>query len=709
MGKIFDQGIIIGIGLMCLLGCQEAEVEQPATPEPSIVQQMDEAVYPGVIQIKFKQDADADSIEAYLKRRGRTRMGVAQLDAVGEKYNIKNIERIFRYSPEFEEVHRRFGLHRWYRLELDESRNTRSAVIDYAALPEIEIAEPVYRKVYYGGGKITPVEIAQVAAAASSHAPFNDPLLCKQWHYDVTDSVKIALQSANIHLFRAWKVNTGNPNVIVAVNDEGIDVTHPDLAANLWVNLRETKNGQDDDGNGYSDDIHGYNFYDNSGEIVAMDHGTHVAGTIGAVNNNGIGVSGIAGGNGSGNGVRIMCCQIWQKQAAEIGRYAAEALVYNADMGAVISQNSWGYGTSNAMEKAVAEAIDYFVQHAGYDKDGNQVGPIKGGVVIFSSGNLSNNSELYYPAAYSPCIAVSATDHRNKRPSYANIGRYVDISAPGGSSELGVLSTISGGKYGYMNGTSMSCPHVSGIAALIASQYGGMGFTKEDLETRLLESKQSLRPYEPKLWVDMGQGIADASMALEANDSTCPEPVKDLQVVLDENKDFQLSWTVTADAKDGTASRYYLYYSEKELNASNYRNANSVIIDLTAPTVGKQIGYTLPDLDEGQDYWFAVVGEDFWGNVSALSNIVTYTAIADDAVKAGPNPVKKELTITWGKNYQKKLSVAFYDMSGRLVLSRSLDGAAGKAIVNLSALAPGMYTMRLEADGGSKVVKIVKR
>lgn len=708
MGKIFDKGIVIGIGLVCLLGCQEAEVEQPAVPEPSVMQQMDEAVCPGVVHVKFKEDANADKIEAYLRGKGKARTGIAQLDAVGEGYGIKNIQRIFRYSPEFEEAHRRFGLHRWYRIELDERRNTRSAVIDYAALPEVEIAEPAYRKVFYGGGKITPVEIQQ-AAAAVSNAPFNDPLLCKQWHYDATDSVRYVLPEANIRLFRAWKVNTGDPNVIVAVNDEGIDVTHPDLAANLWVNPKEAQNGQDDDSNGYVDDIHGYNFYDNNGQIRPMDHGTHVAGTIAAVNNNGIGVCGIAGGDGSGNGVRIMCCQIWQQEAAEIGRYAAEALVYNADMGAVISQNSWGYRSPNVSETPVIEAIDYFIEHAGCDNNGNQVGPMKGGIVIFSSGNLKGNGDRYYPAAYDKCIAVSATDHKNKRPDYANIGSWVDISAPGGSSELKVLSTMAGGRYGYMDGTSMSCPHVSGVAALIVSQYGGMGVTREDLETRLLESKQNLRPYEPKLWVDMGRGITDASMALEANDSTCPEPVKDLQVVLDENKAFQLSWTVTADAKDGTASRYYLYYSERELNASDYRNANSVIIDLTAPTVGKQVGYTLPDLDEGQDYWFAVVGEDFWGNVSALSNIVTYTAIADDAVKAGPNPVKKNLTITWGKNYQKNLSVAFYDMSGRLVLSRSLDGAAGKAIVNLSALAPGMYTMRLEADGGSKVVKIVKR
>src|SRR6185436_19971905 len=113
----------------------------------------------------------------------------------------------------------------------------------------------------------------------------------------------------DIALFRAWGLTTGTPNVVVAVTDGGAQVNHPDLAASMWVNTGEIPgNGIDDDNNGYVDDINGYGFGDNTGEIAPDDHGSHTSGTIGATTNNGIGVSGVAGGSGSGDGVRLMSC-----------------------------------------------------------------------------------------------------------------------------------------------------------------------------------------------------------------------------------------------------------------------------------------------------------------------------------------------------------------------------------------------------------------
>ncbi len=217
--------------------------------------------------------------------------------------------------------------------------------------------------------------------------------------------------------------------------------------------------GVDDDANGYVDDIHGYNFEHDRGAVDPQFHGTHVAGTIAAVNNNGIGVSGIAGGSGNDDGVKIMSLQILGGAPIE------QSYIYAANNGAVISQNSWGYTTPGFVDQSVLDAIDYFIDEAGAYPGS----PMKGGIVIFASGN-SNTLTAYYPAYYERVMAVSALGPDWKKASYSNYGDWVEISAPGGDQATGpkngVLSTIPDSQYGYIQGTSMACPHVSGIAAL---------------------------------------------------------------------------------------------------------------------------------------------------------------------------------------------------------------------------------------------------
>ena len=187
----------------------------------------------------------------------------------------------------------------------------------------------------------------------------------------------------------AWSITAGDPSVVVAVVDSGIDMTHPDLRINQWANMGEVcGNGLDDDNNGFIDDCRGYNFADNTGSDLQGDgsHGTHCAGIVAADSDNGIGVAGTAGGTAGRPGASLMILTTFGAQGT--GGFD-EAIVYGADMGAAISSNSWGYTSVGAYDQAVLDAIDYFNTYGG----GNVS---DGGIVVFAAGN-DNSDGQYYP------------------------------------------------------------------------------------------------------------------------------------------------------------------------------------------------------------------------------------------------------------------------------------------------------------------------
>lgn len=706
----------------CLLASCQNEPMEKAEPQQSVIQMQKEAFVQGKIRVKFKSDTDIKVIEALSGKTKSpvTRTGIAAFDALGGEYGIKSVRRLFPYSPKFEARHRKHGLDLWYELEIDSTLNTRSAGLSYQDLPQVEYAGPVYKVKNLGNDEFIPYSEPALPVGTGTRAqmPFNDPLLNMQWHYD-RGKLMTPLDGANIGLFEAWKQNTGSPEVIVAVFDGGIDFNHEDLAANMWVNEAE-KNGEpgkDDDGNNYVDDIYGYNFEGRTGTIVPESHGTHVAGTVAAVNNNGKGVCGIAGGDGSGNGVRIMCCQILGDGGSSASN--PDAYVYAADMGAVISQNSWGYTVPGLSDPSVKVAIDYFIDEAGNPED-HPNSPMRGGIVIFAAGNDGMAAAMFYPAAYEECIAVTATDYRNERASltekdhskgtyYANVGDWVDISAPGGMIEnpYGVLSTVPENGYGYKCGTSMACPHVSGVAALIVSQQKGPDFTSEKLKQILLSSVLDLSEFDPNHARYMGKGLVRADKAINPNDNAGPEVVSDLAVTGFSPDGCTLSWKVTKDEGDGVPALYRLYYSTKEITESNYTSARSLELLLEKPSVGDVCSLNVGGL-EGGLYYFAVLGEDHWGNKSPLSNVVTHCVLAPTESRVYPVVVKNETMVYLGAAFQGTVSVKIYDAAGnRVVEQKFKDEHMLK--VQVSGLASGVYTLKVKASGAEGTFRIVKK
>ena len=482
----------------------------------------------GELLIKFSPEMSdiLDQAQKSQTRAGKaTRSGIPSTDEVLDILGSYSFERVFPVDANTEARTREAGLHLWYTVKFSKGTDLKVAAERLKQLGEISKVQTNGRikRAYNTDSKriyLSDKALQQKATRAAANGEPNDPGFVSQWHYrnlgegnydfeNLNNNHVGAKAGCDVNALEAWKSCTGDPSIIVAILDEGVMYTHPDLAANMWCNPGETVQGAktDGDGNGYEGDLHGYNFVSESGDITWTDandsgHGTHVAGTIAAVNNNGIGVSGVAGGDGTPNsGVKIMSCQVFSGQNSVTLAGEARAIKYAADNGAVILQCSWGYNSSEssiingytpgpATEKEWAEtyplekeALDYFINNAGSPN-----GVIDGGIPVFAAGNEYAGNPAF-PGAYSKCVCVSAVAADYTPACYTDFGSLVTLSAPGGDleyySKIGeeedeywaetaeqkgaVLSTlIQNGKpaYGYMEGTSMACPHVSGVAAL---------------------------------------------------------------------------------------------------------------------------------------------------------------------------------------------------------------------------------------------------
>lgn len=522
---------------------QESPEESAESSGPIIINESPAAVK-GELILKLKSTATRATGSS-----GDALEGTREVSDVLAQTGKFRLERLFPECGRFEARTHSEGLDTWYIATFDKSLETSDVVAQLkkcGSVESIEYSLPVVMSDAEGQG--SPVSAPMAVSSARREAfPFNESKAVQQmqWHYNNTGSIfgSTGLVGADADVWAAWKLCTGDPDVIVAVIDQGVKPDHEDLAANMWVNKGEIPgNGIDDDGNGYIDDVYGFNFVDNKGTITtssSLSHGTHVAGTIAAVNNNGLGVNGIAGGSGHNDGVRIMTLQTLG--ASESGSSGSglggivRAMKYAADNGAVICQNSWGYNQklswntwTRSSFSALRRAIDYFVKYAGVDENGEQTGPMKGGIVIFAAGNEGVNYQSF-PAADKSVVSVASYSYTGDAAYYTNYGSWVDISAPGGDTYIdsnygGVYSTsvakdgTSG--YEYMQGTSMACPHVSGACALAVSYYYGkekrMGLTPDMLRSALLSSARPINANLSAPYVgNMGVGMLDTYRLLQ--------------------------------------------------------------------------------------------------------------------------------------------------------------------------------------------------
>lgn len=563
-GKI----LLIGLAGMLAVACATDTVDQPqATPEASVAKKFVNTSSDAV-QGKLLFYVDKGSV-AQLEAASTTTTGISQIDAAAAEIGATSIKQVFNMKVNAD-LKRELGMDRWFSIEFSEDADLDAAAKVLASVDKVQRVEfsTIVRAPKVDAPEV--VELANVGTTRAGEFP-NDPYFGKQWsllnegnrnvaegkeptYADYTGEGFVSpyvKKGADINVVPAWDLvaSKGSTDIIVAVVDNGVDFNHEDLKDNMLVNEKELNGveGVDDDDNGYVDDVYGYNFYTNSPVITfGSGHGTHVAGILGAVSNNGKGIAGVAGGNGNG-GVRILCCQMLADEGEAFNEAgydsAAKAMEYAADRGAVISNNSWGNDpgillNDNSYKVNMSlryDAFNYFMKKKNHPA-------LDGGIIIFAAGN-EGASMAGYPGAYNEYISVTSTGPDGLPAYYTNYGPGCNIAAPGGEffvNQFGhamrsgcILSTLPDNKYGYMQGTSMATPQVSGIAALMLSYASEIGksYSLDQFNTMLLTSvnnidrylydgqkkmtlsgEMSLAPYEGK----MGTGSIDTYRALMA-------------------------------------------------------------------------------------------------------------------------------------------------------------------------------------------------
>lgn len=718
--------------LALLAGCQK-DPDTESTP----VRDTDKVE--GVIRMKLDRET-AEALNVIRTRSGRVLTGNISFDELCERYNVTGMERLFADNGCAERT-RKAGLDLWYIIRFEGSAE--QVAEDFGEIAGVNHVE-IPRRITKVGGMSrksgTPWrKLMALPKAAPSNYPFNDPLFGGQWPLYNDGTINANAQAgADINVLPAWEKTAGRSDVIVAVVDEGVEYTHPDLAGNMWSGI-------------------GKNFCDRDNDDITWGegHGTHVAGTIAAVSNNGIGISGIAGGTGGGNGAKIMSCEIFHPTDGHYdanSNATADAIKYAADNGAVICQNSWGYAAGalsydqwSSADRATKEAIDYFIRYAGMSPDGEtQTGPMAGGVVIFAAGNEYSRLASY-PAAYDACISVASISCTYEAAWYTNYGSTVDICAPGGGNEANFVNLISYDEgynlstiptnlqngdsfvytyangetetktidyvsstvgYGYMMGTSMACPHVSGVAALIVSQFGAPGFTNEQLKEKLFSTARDIDSYQGTIYNSWDRGtyagkigkLVDAGAVLDSGEVP---PVSDQPTItpaVGQSDTFSL-----AENAVKTLTYTLAHYTDWSLNDPTGKIAQSIdgnVVTLTIDASQYAAGSYTAEL-------LAVNG------TKTAKRTIAYTVSEGDnptgiSMDFYPNPCTDVLNIL--PNYSGESTIRIRNSMGTEVMNITLGLINEEPVkLDVSGLASGTYLVQVTYNGIQITRTIVKR
>jgi len=427
---------------------------------------------PGEIIVRLADDLGVNGSRTC---DGTVETGLLEMDRLNRKHRVTRMDHVF-VSPGA-----RRSLPGVFKLSLSRDADIPAVARQYARLPEVRYAEPNH-------------------LYATAVEP-DDPEFFRQW----------ALSQPSDHDIdapEAWDVTTGSPGVVIAIIDTGVQWDHPDLAGNIWMNHAERLDGEDTDGNGFVDDIRGWDFVDTTQPVAPLEdgtvrdndpsdfygHGTLCAGIAGAVTDNGTGIAGTCW------NCRLMAVRAGFAGPAGSGWLeaddAAAAIAYAVDNGAHVISMSWGRERTGLIE----DAIDYA---AG------------AGVVLVAAAGNDGIAPPRYPAAHEPVIAVGATDQEDIGLDYSNHGSLIDLAAPGEA----IYSTVPHDAYWTHSGTSMACPHVAGVAGLILAKTPSLS----PLEVRTL-LRSTAQPLSGSVYIGIGRLDAHGAVAPDAT------PVADLGV-----------------------------------------------------------------------------------------------------------------------------------------------------------------------------------
>jgi subtilisin family serine protease len=530
------------------------------------------------ILVKFKPRAKADVISRIYSRLN-----------VRASRNMLERFRGFDGKPRMGFLKKR-GLDRLHLLKIPKTADLHAVIRELKDDPNVEYAEPNF---------LVHVEVEP-----------SDPYFSELWGLHNTGQTG-GTADADIDAPEAWDTQTGSDDVLIAVIDSGVDYNHEDLAPNTWTNAGEIPdNGVDDDGNGFVDDVKGWDFCklndgeDDNDPMDDMGHGTHCAGIIAAVGNNKKGVVGV---NWNARILPVKFLDQWGYGSTDD---AVESIFYATLMGVDIMSNSWGGGDYS---QALADAIG--------------AANAAGILFVAAAGNrgLDNDMGGNYPSGYDfpNVVAVAATDHDDQKAIFSNYGaETVDLGAPG----VAIYSTVPTGDcelcdssgYLHLNGTSMATPYVAGVAGLLKAQFPQ--FTSSEIKARLLSTVDALPGLDEK---SLTGGRVNAAACFEVDDVP-PSEVTDLAASDSTFYSITLAWTSTGDdGNEGLANGYDLRYATSLITEANWDAAARAVGEPKPQPSGSVEGFTVKELLSGTTYYFAMKVFDNGRNYSALSNMTS--------------------------------------------------------------------------------------